>query len=307
MSTALNQLPDEQVHKRLHISYSQVRTFLICPQKYSYQYILGAEWERKSAALALGSAVHKAVEAYYRSFQESGEILPLDRMVAVFDKVLEQQILNSETKIIFKDGESLAMLRKQGAALLEVFHAEVAPNKIVAVEVPFSVKIPDLINGNGFLPVRLEGIFDLVEADYDGTYLVCELKTSGQRFSALKLEHDLQSTVYSYAMAQMGFATSEHSTLVRYDVLLKQKKPALERYYVSRATDDHRRLVQLLNQVCIELLNWGALIAWMDGSAGTVPLPNSVVVTFEDRFLGSARTENLSLNKEVIHDVLGFL
>jgi CRISPR/Cas system-associated exonuclease Cas4 (RecB family) len=79
--------------------------------------------------------------------------------------------------------------------------------------------------------------------------LVCELKTSSQRYSSIKLEYDLQSTVYSYAMAQMGFATSENSTLVRYDVLLKQKKPAMERYFVSRTTEDHKRLVQLLNQV----------------------------------------------------------
>ena len=249
MSTALNQLPKEEIPKRLHISYSQVRTFLTCPQKYSYQYVLSAEWERKSVALPFGSAVHKAVESYYRSLQETGEILPVDVMVAVFDKVLEQQILNSEIEIVFKDGEDLATLREQGAALLGVFHSEAKPQKIVGVEVPFSVKIPDLINGNGFLPFRLEGIFDLVEADDDGTYLVCELKTSSQRFSALKLEHDLQSTVYSYAMAQMGLATSEESTLVRYDVLLKQKKPAMERYYVSRTKDDHRRLVQLCNHV----------------------------------------------------------
>jgi len=267
MSTALNQLPNEEITKRLHISYSQVRTFLICPQKYSYQYILGADWERKSAALPLGSAVHKAVEAFYRNLQETGGILPVDRMVAVFDKVIEQQVLNSEIEIVFKDGEDLSKLRKQGTALLEVFHSEVKPNKIVAVEVPFSVKIPDLVNGNGFLPVRLEGIFDLVEADDDGTYLVCELKTSSQRFSALKLEHDLQSTVYSYAMAKMGFATSEHSTLVRYDVLLKQKKPAMEKYYVSRTSDDHRRLVQLLNQLyrAIQLGVFYRLDGWQCG------------------------------------------
>ena len=133
--------------------------------------------------------------------------------------------------------------------MLKIFHSTVEPQKVVAVEVPFSVKIPDLANGGGFLPIRLTGVFDLVEADNDGSYLVVELKTSSQRFSALKLEHDLQSTVYSYAMTAMGFATSKNSTLVRYDVLLKQKKPAMERYFVSRTTEDHRRLVQLMNQI----------------------------------------------------------
>ena len=123
------------------------------------------------------------------------------------------------------------------------------PQKIVGVEVPFSVKVPCLAKCGGFLPIRLVGYFDLVEADSDGSYLVVELKTSSQRFSALKLEHDLQSTVYSYAMFQMGLSTNKNSTLVRYDVLLKQRKPAMERYFASRTIEDHRRLIQLMNQI----------------------------------------------------------
>jgi CRISPR/Cas system-associated exonuclease Cas4 (RecB family) len=78
---------------------------------------------------------------------------------------------------------------------------------------------------------------------------VVELKTSAQRFSSLRLEYDLQATVYSYAMAKMKVSTSENSTLIRYDVLLKQKKPAFERYFVTRNSDDHRRLVHLINHV----------------------------------------------------------
>jgi putative RecB family exonuclease len=249
MSVALEQLPKEEVMEQPHMSYSQLRTYLTCSQRYGFHYVLGAEFERKSAALPFGSAVHKAVEAYYRTLQETGEILSVEVVVDVFDRVFEQQILNSEVEIIFKDGEDFASLRKQGVELLKVFHNTVEPQQVIAVEVPFSVKIPDLANGGGFLPIRLTGIFDLVEADSDGSYLVVELKTSRQRFSALKLEHDLQSTVYSYAMTEMGFATTKNSTLVRYDVLLKQRKPSLERYYVSRTTEDHRRLVQLMNQI----------------------------------------------------------
>lgn len=267
MNVALEQSQKEVVMEQPHISYSRLRTYLTCPQRYGFHYVLSAEWEKKSAALPFGSAVHKAVEAYYRTLQETGEILSVEVVVDVFDRVFEQQILNSEVEIIFKDGEDFSSLRKQGIELLKVFHNTVEPQKVVAVEVPFSVKIPDLANGGGFLPIRLTGIFDLVEADEDGSYLVCELKTSSQRFSALKLEHDLQATVYSYAMAEMGFATSENSTLVRYDVLLKQKKPAMEKYYVSRTSDDHRRLVQLLNHLvrAIELRVFYRLNGWQCG------------------------------------------
>jgi CRISPR/Cas system-associated exonuclease Cas4 (RecB family) len=250
MSVALERVSKEEVMERLHISYSQLKTFLMCPQKYFFQYVIGAEWERKSAALPFGSAIHKAVESYYRSLQEMGEILSVDVVVDVFDRVLEEQILNSQVEIIFKDGEDFASLRKQGAELLKVFLAEVKPQKIVGIEVPFSVKIADLTNSDGFLPIRLVGILDLVESDSDGSYLVVDLKTSSQRYSELKLKHDIQSTVYSFAMVQMGLATSENdSTLVRFDVLLKQKTVGFEKYFVSRTKDDHRRLIQLMNQI----------------------------------------------------------
>lgn len=249
MCPELQKISRDEFAEQLHISYSQLKTFLMCPQKHAYQYRLGAEWERKSAALPFGSACHRAVEAYYRHFKKSGEMLTLEAMVAVFDKVLDQQILNSEIDIVFKDGENLASLREQGLQLLGVFHKEVKPQKIIGVEVPFSVKIPDPVYGDRFSPVQLVGIFDLVEADVDGSYVVVELKTSGQRYSNVRLETDVQSTVYAYALTQMGLATSGSSTLVRYDVLLKQKNPALARYYVSRTEEDYRKLIQLLNQV----------------------------------------------------------
>lgn len=266
MNLAENRVHVEEPEQQLHISYSQLRTYLTCPQRYLYQYVQGVAWERRSAALPFGKAIHKAVEEFYRTLQHTENRLTSEEMVAVFDLTLTQDIENSQVETEFKDGEDLETIRKVGTDLLGVFLKEVHPQKIAAVEIPFSVKIPDLSNGD-FLPIRLEGIFDLVEADSDDTYLVCELKTSSQRYSSIKLEYDLQSTVYSFAMAQMGFATSENSTLVRYDVLLKQKKPSMERYFVSRTTEDHRRLVQLLNQVlrAIELRVFYRLNDWHCG------------------------------------------
>jgi CRISPR/Cas system-associated exonuclease Cas4 (RecB family) len=95
----------------------------------------------------------------------------------------------------------------------------------------------------------LEGVFDLVESDSEKTYAVVELKTAAQRFSSIRLEFDQQATVYSYAMNRMRVATSEKSCLVRYDVLLKTKKPAFEQYFVTRTSEDHQRLIELINEV----------------------------------------------------------
>jgi CRISPR/Cas system-associated exonuclease Cas4 (RecB family) len=241
--------PREETEVQLHFSYSQLNTYLICPMKYYFQYVVGVDWETKPVALIFGKSIHKPAEIYYVSLKENGEIIPVEQMIAVFESVMDNEVKKTEVEITYKEGENLESLRDQGRALLKLFHAEINPQKIVAVEFPFSISIPDIINGNGDLPIKLVGYFDLVEGDKDGTYLIVELKTSAQRFSSLKLEYDLQATVYSYAMSKMKPGTSENSTLVRYDVLLKTKKPAFEHYYVTRTEEDHKRLFHLVNNV----------------------------------------------------------
>ena len=241
--------PTERAEVHLHFSYSQLSTYLICPMKYTFQYVQGVPWETKPVALPFGKAIHKAAETYYRNLMETGEITHVDQVIATFETVFDQDIQNSDIEITYKEGETSGILREQGINLLRLFHAGVRPQNIRAVEFPFSVKIPDIITGNGDLPIRLEGILDLIESDPDGNYAVVELKTSKQRFSSLKLEYDLQPTVYSYAMSKMKVATSDKSCLVRYDVLLKTKKPGFEQYFVSRTEDDHQRLIHLINHV----------------------------------------------------------
>ena len=241
--------PSEERETHLHFSYSQLSTFLICSMKYAHNYVWGTPYETKPVALPFGKAIHKAAETYYRNLKETGEIIPVDQVISVYETVLGKEIGITRIPLTFKDGQSLESIREQGIELLKLFHAETRPQKIVAVEFPFSVKIPDIINGNGDLPIKLEGVFDLVESDRDGSYVVAELKTSAQRFSSLRLEYDLQATTYSYAMDKMKVATSENSCLVRYDVLLKTKKPGFEHYFVTRTKADHERLIHLINHV----------------------------------------------------------
>jgi len=241
--------PREETEVQLHFSYSQLNTYLICPMKYYFQYVVGVDWETKPVALIFGKSIHKPAEIYYVNLKENGEIIPVEQMIAVFESVMDNEVKKTKVEITYKEGENLGMLRDQGRALIKLFHAEINPQKIIAVEFPFNVKIPDIINGKGNLPIVLVGYFDLVESDLQKTYVVVELKTSAQRFSSIKLEYDLQATTYSYAMSKLKPGTSENSTLVRYDVLLKTKKPAFERYFVTRTEADHKRLIHVVNHV----------------------------------------------------------
>jgi len=239
----------EEMESTLHFSYSQLNTYILCPMKYAHQYVWGTPWESKPVALPFGKAIHKAAEAFYRSLKDTGEIIQVEQVIATFESVFDNEVKTTDLELTFKEGENPASLRAQGEELLRLFHSEIRPQKIAAVEFPFSVSVPDILNGGGDLPIKLVGFFDLLERDPANTYLVAELKTSSQRFSSLRLEYDLQATVYSYAMSKMRVATSENSCLVRYDVLLKTKKPAFEHYFVTRTESDHNRLVHLINHV----------------------------------------------------------
>jgi len=245
----VQQEPQGEENRQLHFSYTQLNTYLMCPARYSHQYMFDTPYETKPSALIVGKAIHRAVETYYVNLRETGEIIPVEQMIGVFEHVMDAEVERTEVEITCKEGENLESIREQGKVLLQLFHKEINPQKIVAIEFPFNVKVPDIINGAGNLPIRMVGRFDLIESDSEKTYMVVELKTAAQRFSSLKLEYDLQATVYSYAMAKLKVATSQTSTLIRYDVLVKTKKPAFEHYYVTRTEEDHQRLIHSINYV----------------------------------------------------------
>lgn len=247
MSLHLLKPPPRQEPAKLHVSYSQLFTYTLCPMKYAHNYVWATPPESRPLTMIFGKAIHAAAEKYYRCLQETSKVLPLEDFEQAFETSLSKEIENSDVKIGLKKDESIEGARVQGAELLKLFHSEIRPQRIVAVELPFSVSVPDIVNG-GDLPCQLVGYFDLVESDNDA-YLIGELKTSAQKYSSLKLEYDLQPTAYSYAMSRMNTSTTEHSCLIRYDVLVKTKTATFEQYFVSRTDKDHQRIIHLINHV----------------------------------------------------------
>ena len=239
----------EDIEAQLHISYSQLSTFLLCPMKYAHNYVWGTPQESKPVALILGRAVHKAAQVFYNRLKQANNFPAVDEICDTFKADFDEGVKHTDVEITFKDGETVQTVRDQGLEFVRLFHSQIRPQEIAAVELPFSVAVPDIFNGKGNLPVRLTGIFDLIERDSQGTYLIAELKTSAQRFSSLKLEYDLQATVYSYALSKLRLSTTESSCLVRYDVLIKNKKPVFEHYFVSRTEKDYEKLIHLINHV----------------------------------------------------------
>ena len=220
----------------LHISHSQLDTFLNCPRKYHYQYILRAPWEHLPIALAFGRAMDAAVSHFYRHVKHFGEPLPLGVLKGCFQGEFEEA-LGQGLAVLYKEGESEGLLREKGDALLEVFHGKVRPQTVEAVQLPFLVDLVDPATG-AVLSAKLAVIFDLVESDGNGNMTIADLKTAKRRYGQNQVENHLQATLYAYALRRLGYSTDGRNTLIRFDVLLKSKQPDLESYYAVKAAED---------------------------------------------------------------------
>ena len=233
----------QKIRETLHLSYSQIRTFLSCPQKYFYQYVVGLEWAATPSAMVLGSAVHNAVAKFYRILKESGEQIPVESM----HEELEEHITAESAggRISFKSGENRESLMTCGNNLITEFRNTIAPKRIIAVEEPFMARIP----GSQY---ALAGVYDLIEMDGSVPVLV-ELKTSAQRWNLQRIRDDLQSAVYTYAMREMGY----ESGVVRFDVLVKNKAPKFQQLWVTKEDEDIARMLSVIYGV-MEAIDRGA-------------------------------------------------
>ena len=232
--------------QELHTSKSQIKTFLMCPQKYAYQYVMGKEWERKSAALSFGSAIHNAVANYYITLMNEGNPLSVGEIQDSFINAWTLE-LKGDIALDFNGNGPDEML-DLGKRMLQVFAENIKPRTIEAVELPFSVPLVDPKTGE-ISPIKLVGAFDLIESDEDNNHIITELKTASRKWTDGQVETELDSAVYSYAFSEMGYTTNGGETLVRFDVLLKTKKPTLETYFTTKTEKDRIKMLSLITKV----------------------------------------------------------
>lgn len=235
----------EETKNKLHISYSQIRTYLTCPRRYRYQYVMALKWETTPSGLVFGKAMHEAVALYYRQKKEQRNATHGD-MLDIYRTIWDKE--SKRAPVSYKKGETADTLLKQAIWLLEVFIKHVRPGKIEAVEMPFSVDIVPP-SGDKPIPCKLRGVFDLVESDDEGNLIISELKTAAKRQNEEEYDSHHQATVYSYALKMLGFTTSGKKTLVRYDVLLKTKKGEFERYFVVKTDKDYQRIIPTIQDI----------------------------------------------------------
>ena len=237
----------------LHISHNQLFTYLNCSLKYRYQYVEARPPERISIALPFGSAIHSAIEMYYRSLKNHGRIEPLEALCDRFQTCLDLDFEHAEVPIIFKknmpDHKSAVVM---GNTILKVFHESIAQivqkvQEIVAVELPLSAKL--YTEDSQSTEFKLSGILDLVLRDETGEILVIDNKTAAQPMSQTTADENNQMTSYAYLLAANKYVFPTSPVKCRFDVLRKLKTPKLEIVQTVRTAQDRKRFAKIANAV----------------------------------------------------------
>jgi RecB family exonuclease len=195
------------------LSPTQVRAFLDCSARWWFKYGLHLP-EPKTGNLALGIAVHQALEADFREKVETKEDLPIAGVVAVFRQAWA--LISTETE--FRDDEDPRELVRVGGILVTKYMQEAAPSiEPAAVE----LDVEGEISG-----VKVLGKVDLI--DTDGR--VVDVKTSARRPSGIAPDYAFQ--LATYRQLAPG-ATGE----ARLNTLVKTKTVQLiqQSYRVSEA------------------------------------------------------------------------
>jgi CRISPR/Cas system-associated exonuclease Cas4 (RecB family) len=213
----------------LHVSVSQLKTWLRCPRQYEFRYIRGVDAEVVPHALAFGSAYHAALAAYHRE-KQAGGTMTLDAMMSIFaGSWVEQR--ERGVPIEASDGPDENDLGKR---MLTAFveHDAGREFEVVDVERRVSALLHDPETGE-LLEERLTGFVDLLVRE-NGRHVVVEHKTSARRYTEDQLQFDHQPTAYLLALRQHGFT----DVGARYEIVTKTKTPVVQVEEVHRHGKD---------------------------------------------------------------------
>jgi putative RecB family exonuclease len=207
------------------LSVSQVQTYLGCALKYRFQYVERIPKPWRAAAIAFGSSIHAAVEAFWRGRMD-GKACGVDAVLSTFEADWYAQ--NVEP-LVFSERDSKESLVEKGRTMLRIYVEAADGIQPSAVEERFALELADPKTGED-LEVTLHGVIDLIEKD--GT--IVELKTANRALEDGALDRHLQLSTYALAM----FLLRGTLPKLRLDQLLKTKVPRLERYETSRTLED---------------------------------------------------------------------
>lgn len=198
----------------MDLSYSQIKTWKTCRQKWYYKYVEGLEPIQRIQKVEVGKYGHHLLEAYYKGedIQQASEEYWLEQTKDMFQEEMDEYI----------------GVREQAENMVERYlkHYDSNEWKVLAVEEPFRVNIPNPTGGES--EDYLRGIIDLVVEDEMGEIWLVDHKFTS--IDLLKYEDNLvldeQANYYLWALRELLQMDGISGIMFN---LLRTKEPSVPR------------------------------------------------------------------------------
>lgn len=221
------------------MSASSLRVLKECPRQFLLQYVQGHKRERISSRMILGTAVHEALELFYKAIMASSREPELEDMIGVAVDKIRQEI-GGAVPVEYDEGEGLPEMEAEARRVLTAFNlAPYRPHKILGVELPFGLALTDEDTGEVMFEELVVGFLDLLVEDEDGTVAIVDHKVSARLAVPKSTEFDVQLGLYGWAGDQLF--GGKVPVRLRHHVLVRSKKGVrCEVVDVPRALNDAR-------------------------------------------------------------------
>jgi len=227
----------------LHVSYSQIKSYMICPAKFQFGYILGVEPSHRPVNMVLGGAVHHALALHYDNIMQKKQKPEEDALIAWFTDRWDAE-MDRPVPVVFDEKKDEATILDAGIALLRKFYEKSDVPTVLAVEQPFSIELRDPATGEVMEP-QLIGAMDLI-VEENNKPIVVEHKTAAKRYAQWQLDFELQPAIYAHACREIGIG----DVGLRYQLLVKTKNPSLQLCDINRGD---KEIAEALEIVCAVL------------------------------------------------------
>jgi DNA helicase-2/ATP-dependent DNA helicase PcrA len=177
------ELPLNQAPPIAALSYTQVDTYLRCPQMYQYRFVFRLP-TRPRPQLQFGRILHEALKDALGSIER-------DRPLSW--EMVDAAYVAAWARERFCAPEQAPALQELGRGYLRRAFTAGDLSKPLLLEQPFSLRVDGM---------RLSGRIDRVDRHDDGCYEVIDYKT-GSAKRALELQRDLQLGVYALAAREV--------------------------------------------------------------------------------------------------------
>ncbi len=229
-----------------HLSASSIGDFIECGLLYKFGRIDRIPMEFVADALEFGSTIHRVLESYYQA-KMIGDRMSL-RDVHEFFEQKWREAAEGREDIKYAKGKDFDTLLMEGRDLLTAWYMNLKDDSfnILGIEEAFSFTIPGV-------EVPIIGAMDLIEEDESQTLIITDFKTSGRSYSADEVDNNFQMLIYYMAARANGYADRE--IILKFDTLIKTKKPKFEQYFTVRSEIDELRAIRKIQAVWAAIQN----------------------------------------------------